>query len=127
MINFALSIILKIVKMKKETIIKNNTPAYLDTEVIRKEINTLKVDYMNSNIQILKVTATQSPEGDHLIYKLLIWDSSEEPINGTPEDYLEKIIDYTDYAKDYDCNVDANIEILSKEEKLSKITLSLTF
>lgn len=111
-----------------QTIIKNNTPAYLDTEAIQKEINTLKMNYMNSNIQILKVTATQAIlTEDILLYELLIWDTSEEPINGTPENYMDDILDYIDYAKDYDCNVNAKIEIISKEEKLSKITLSLTF
>lgn len=111
-----------------QTIIKNNTPLLLDTEVIQKEINTLRVDYMNSNIQILKVTATQAIlTEDILLYELLIWDSSEEPIKGTPENYLDEILDYIDYAKDYDCNVNAKIEIISKEEKLSKISLSLTF
>lgn len=111
-----------------QTIIKNNTPAYLDTEAIQKEINTLKMNYMNSNIQILKVTATQAIlTEDILLYELLIWDTSEEPINGTPENYMDEILDYMDYAKDYDCNVNAKIEIISKEEKLSKITLSLTF
>lgn len=111
-----------------QTIIKNNTPLLLDTEAIQKEINTLRVDYMNSNIQILKVTATQAIlTEDILLYELLIWDSSEEPIKGTPENYLDEILDYMDYAKDYDCNVNAKIEIISKEEKLSKITLSLTF
>lgn len=64
------------------TIIKNNTPAYLDTESIQKEINTLKMNYMNSNIQILKVTATQAIlTEDILLYELLIWDTSEEPIS----------------------------------------------
>lgn len=112
-----------------QTIIKNNTPAYLDTETIQKEINTLKVDYMNSNIQILKVTATQSLalEGDQLTYELLIWDSSEEPLHKIPEDYMDAILDYIDYAEDYDCSINANIEIISREEKLSKITLTLTF
>lgn len=111
-----------------QTIIKNNTPAYLDTETIQKEINTLRVDYMNSNIQILKVTATQAIlTEDILLYELLIWDSSEEPIKGTPENYMGDILDYMDYAKDYDCEIHAKIEIISKEEKLSKITLSLTF
>ena len=110
-----------------ETIIKNNTPAYLDTKVIQKEINTLRVDYMNSNIQILKATATQSLEGDQLTYELLIWDSSKEPIHKIPEDYMDAILDYTDYAEDYDCSINANIEIISREEKLSKITLTLTF
>ena len=111
-----------------QTIIKNNTPLLLDTEAIQKEINTLRVDYMNSNIQILKVTATQAIlTEDILLYELLIWDSSEEPIKGTPENYLDEILDYIDYAKDYDCNVNAKIEIISKEEKLSKISLSLTF
>lgn len=111
-----------------QTIIKNNTPAYLDTESIKEQINILKMDYMNSNIQILKVTATQSLEGDQLTYELLIWDSSEELIEGiTPENYLDEILDYIDYAKDYDCNISANIELLSRKEKLSKITLTLTF
>lgn len=111
-----------------QTIIKNNTPAYLDTEAIQKEINTLKMNYMNSNIQILKVTATQAIlTEDILLYELLIWDSSEEPIKGTPENYMDEILDYMDYAKDYECNINAKIEIISKEEKLSKITLSLTF
>lgn len=111
-----------------QTIIKNNTPLLLDTKSIQKEINTLRVDYMNSNIQILKVTATQAIlTEDILLYELLIWDSSEEPIKGTPENYLDDILDYMDYAKDYDCNVNAKIEIISKEEKLSKISLSLTF
>ena len=111
-----------------QTIIKNNTPAYLDTEAIQKEINTLKMNYMNSNIQILKVTTTQPLlTEDTILYELLIWDTSEEPIKGTPENYLDDILDYMDYAKDYDCNVNAKIEIISKEEKLSKITLSLTF
>lgn len=111
-----------------QTIIKNNTPVYLDTEAIQKEINTLRVDYMNSNIQILKVTATQAILiEDILLYELLIWDSSEEPIKGTPENYLDEILDYTEYAKDYECNINAKIEIISKEEKLSKISLSLTF
>lgn len=111
-----------------QTIIKNNTPLLLDTEAIQKEINTLRVDYMNSNIQILKVTATQAIlTEDILLYELLIWDTSEEPIKGTPENYMDEILDYMDYAKDYDCNVNAKIEIISKEEKLSKITLSLTF
>lgn len=111
-----------------QTIIKNNTPAYLDTEAIQKEINTLRVDYMNSNIQILKVTTTQPLlTEDTILYELLIWDSSEEPIKGTPENYMDDILDYMDYAKDYDCEIHAKIEIISKEEKLSKITLSLTF
>lgn len=111
-----------------QTIIKNNTPLLLDTESIQKEINTLKMNYMNSNIQILKVTATQAIiTEDILLYELLIWDTSEEPIKGTPENYMDDILDYMDYAKDYDCEIHAKIEIISKEEKLSKITLSLTF
>lgn len=110
-----------------QTIIKNNTPAYLDTESIKEQINILKMDYMNSNIQILKVTATQSPMDLQLNYELLIWDSYEESIKGTPEDYMDDILDYIDYAKDFDCSIDAKIEIISKEEKLSKITLTLTF
>lgn len=112
-----------------QTIIKNNTPAYLDTETIQKEINTLRVDYMNSNIQILKVTTTQPLlTEDTILYELLIWDSSEEPIEGiTPENYLKEILDYTEYAKDYDCNISANIKLLSRKDKLSRITLILTF
>jgi len=111
------------------TKIKNNTPSVLDSELIQKEINTIRVNYMNSNIQILKATATLAIlEKDILIYELLIWDSSEEPIKGTPEEYLEEISNFIDYATDHDCSkVDAKIEIISKEEKLSKITLSLTF
>ena len=109
------------------TKIKNNTPAYLDTEIIQEEINTMKEEYMNTHIQILKVTATQAIIEDQLTYELLIRDSSEEPINKTSEEYLEEILDFTNYAADYDCNVKASIEILSKEEKLSKITLILTF
>lgn len=112
-----------------QTIIKNNTPSVLDSELIQKEINTIRVNYMNSNIQILKATATLAIlEKDILTYELLIWDSSEEPIKGTPEEYLEEISNFIDYATDHDCSkVDAKIEIISKEEKLSKITLSLTF
>lgn len=111
------------------TKIKNNTPVYLDTKVIQERINTLNMDYMNSNIQILKATATQAIlEKDILTYELLIWDSSEKPIKGTPEEYLEEISNFMDYAIDNDCTeVHAKIEIISKEEKLSKITLSLTF
>lgn len=111
-----------------QTIIKNNTPTYLDTETIKEQINTLKMNYMNTHIQIFKVTATQVIlREDILLYELLIWDSSEEPIKGTPENYLDDILDYMDYAKDYDCEIHAKIEIISKEEKLSKISLSLTF
>lgn len=110
------------------TIIKNNTPAYLDTESIQKEINTLKMNYMNSNIQILKVTTTQPLlTEDTILYELLIWDSSEEPIKGTPENYLDEILDYIDYARDNDCNISAKIKIISNKEKLSRITLILTF
>ena len=111
-----------------KTIIKNNTPAYLDTASIKDEINSIQVDYMNSNIQILKATVTQSPIDDHITYELLIWDSSEEPINGTPGEYLEEISDFQDYAINTDVSkVEAKIEIISKEEKLSKIILTLTF
>lgn len=110
------------------TIIKNNTPAYLDTETIQREINTLKMNYMNSNIQILKVTTTQPLlTEDTILYELLIWDTSEEPIKGTPENYLDEILDYIDYARDNDCNIEANIKIISNKEKLSRITLILTF
>ena len=111
-----------------QTIIKNNTPAYLDTEAIQKEINTLKMNYMNSNIQILKVTTTQPLlTEDTILYELLIWDSSEEHIKETPENYLDEILDYIDYAKDNDCNIAAKIKIISNKEKLSRITLILTF
>nr|DAW38442.1 MAG TPA: hypothetical protein [Caudoviricetes sp.] len=111
-----------------QTIIKNNTPLLLDTKSIKEQVNVIKEDYMNTNIQILKATATQAIlTEDITLYELLIWDSSEEPIKGTPENYLDDILDYIDYAKDYDCNIRAKIEIISKEEKLSKITLSLTF
>lgn len=111
-----------------QTIIKNNTPLLLDTESIKEQVNVIKEDYMNTNIQILKVTATQAIlTEDITLYELLIWDSSEEPIKGTPENYMDEILDYMDYAKDYDCNINAKIEIISKEEKLSKISLSLTF
>lgn len=111
-----------------QTIIKNNTPLLLDTKSIKEQVNVIKEDYMNTNIQILKVTATQAIlTEDILLYELLIWDSSEEPIKGTPENYMDDILDYMDYAKDYDCEIHAKIEIISKEEKLSKITLSLTF
>lgn len=112
-----------------QTKIKNNTPVYLDNESIQEQINTIKEEYMNSNIQILKVTATQAIlKEDILLYELLIWDSSEETISTTPEEYLNLIFDYKDYAIDNDCTeVHAKIEIISKEEKLSKISLSLTF
>ena len=110
------------------TKIKNNTPVYLDTESIQEWINILRMNYMNSNIQILKVTATKAIlRKDILLYELLVWDLSEEPISGTPENYLDDILDYMDYAKDYNCEIHARIEIFSKEEKLSKISLSLTF
>lgn len=112
-----------------QTIIKNNTPSLLDTESIKDEINSIQADYMNSNIQILKAIVTQAIlTDDILVYELLIWDSSEEPIKGTPEEYLEEISDFQDYAVNTDVmKVEAKIEIISKEEKLSKITLTLTF
>lgn len=112
-----------------QTIIKNNTLAYLDTESIQEQVNSMRVGYMNTNIQILKATVTQpDTTDDRIIYELLIWDSSEEPIKGTPEEYLDEISAFQDYAADcYYCNSEAKIEILSKEEKLSKITLTLTF
>lgn len=111
-----------------QTIIKNNTPAYLDTETIKEQINTLKMNYMNSYLQILKVTTTQPLLTEDIItYELLIWDSSEEPIKGTPENYLDEILDYIDYARDNDCNIEAKIKIISNKEKLSRITLILTF
>ena len=111
-----------------QTIIKNLTPAYLDNLSIKDEINSIQADYMNSNIQILKAEVTQSPIDDHITYELLIWDSSEEPINGTPEEYLEEITDFMDYAINTDVSkVEAKIEIISKDEKLSKITVTLTF
>jgi hypothetical protein len=111
-----------------QTIIKNLTPAYLDTEFIKREINTIQVDYMDSNLQILRAIANQPLiTEDKITYELLIWDSSEEPIKGTPEEYLNEILDFRDLAADYDCNIDAKIEIISNEEKLSKITLTLTF
>lgn len=112
-----------------QTKIKNNTPAYLDNESIQEQINTIKEEYMNTNIQILKVTATQAIlKEDILLYELLIWDSSEETISTTPEEYLEEITDFMDYAINTDVSkVEAKIEIISKEEKLSKITVTLTF
>lgn len=111
-----------------QTIIKNNTPAYLDTEIIQEQINTLKMDYMNSHLQILKVTTTQPLlTEDIIIYELLIWDSSEEPIKGTPENYMDGILDYIDYAKANDCNIEAKIKVISNKEKLSRITLTITF
>ena len=111
-----------------QTIIKNNTLSLLDNQSIKDEINFIQADYMNSNIQILKAEVTQSTIDDHITYELLIWDSSEEPINGTPEEYLEEITDFMDYAINTDVSkVEAKIEIISKEEKLSKITVTLTF
>jgi hypothetical protein len=111
-----------------QTIIKNLTPAYLDNLSIKDEINSIQADYMNSNIQILKATVSQPLlTEDIILYELLIWDTSEEPIKGTPEEYLNEISDFQDYAADCDCRkLEAKIEIISKKEKLSRIKLIFT-
>ena len=120
-----------------QTKIKNNSPLF-DTEAIREQLNIMQQDYMNTNLYILQATVkdlsstitseeTRDYILDDVIYDLLIWDSSEEPIKGTPEEYLDEISDFINYAKDYDGEIHAKMKILSKEDKLSKISLSITF
>lgn len=107
--------------------IKNNTPDKLGTESIQKEINILEMDYLDPYIEIMEVSA-KATENDVIIYELLIKDNSSEPIPKTHKQYLEEIADFTGYAIDMDLQkIETNIEIISKEDKLSRVTLTLTF
>lgn len=107
--------------------IKNNTPDKLGTESIQEEINILEMNYLDPYIEIIEVSA-KATENDVIIYELLIKDNSSEPIPKTHKQYLEEIADFTGYAIDMDLQkIETNIEIISKEDKLSRVTLTLTF
>lgn len=121
-----------------QTIIKNNSSLF-DTESIREQVNIMQQDYMNTNLHILQATVkdltstipseeTRDYLLDDVIYDLLIWDSSEEPLPKNHIEYLNQVFDYSDYAGDNDCipnNV--GIEMISESDKLYHIHLVLHF
>lgn len=105
----------------------NNSPEYLTDKTIKEEINIIYLTYMDGYIEILEVTATAT-EKDKIFYQLLIEDTSGEPIPISKKEYLDQIIDLKNYAKNYNIKkIDAQIEIISTEKKLSKLSkLTLT-
>lgn len=106
----------------------NNNPDILNDKTIKEEINTIEMTYMDGYINILEVTAT-AQEKDKIFYQLLIEDTSGEPIPRSKKEYIDQIIDIKNYAKDHNIKkIDAQIEIISTEKKLSqlsKLTLTL--
>lgn len=105
----------------------NNSPEYLTDKTIKEEINIIYLTYMDGYIEILEVIATAT-EKDKIFYQLLIEDTSGEPIPRSKKEYLDQIIDLKNYAKNYNIKkIDAQIEIISTEKKLSKLSkLTLT-
>ena len=79
-----------------QTKIKNQSVLF-DTEAIEKQVNIMQQDYMNTNLYILQAivedrssTITSEETRDYIlddvIYDLLIWDSSEEPLQENHKD-----------------------------------------
>lgn len=121
-----------------QTKIKNQSPLF-DTEAIREQLNTMQQDYMNTNLYILQATVkdlsstitseeTRDYILDDVIYDLLIWDSSEEPLPENHKDYLNQVFDYPDYVKDNDGMLErVGIKVISETDKLYHVYLVLHF